>query len=145
MKHLLIVGLLMFAVFATTSLAQAQAATVQQTVVSWDAYVDPAPTPPLTVLPASLALAGYQINWGQGQTCLTFGTNLTAGLIAIPKAVAPGVTPTSYVHVNYLDTASLNCYEVYVKFADGTFSQRSKRLFKEIISTKPVVANPLVQ
>lgn len=123
--------------------AQAQAA--QQTTITWEAYVEPAIVPPSAMVPLSLAFAGYQINWGTGAGCNAIGSQLGTALTFIPKTLSPGVTPTSFIHTGYPDTASIICYEVFVKFADNTFSLRSKRLFKEIISTKPIVTNPQVQ
>jgi hypothetical protein len=142
-----IVLLLVILVLALLYAAQpsyAQAA-VQQTFITWDAYVEPAPVAPATTIPLSVQLAGYQINWGSGAQCTVVASQLTTSLVFIPKAVAPGITPTVFMHNTYPDTNGIVCWEVFIKFNDGTFSSRSKRLYKEIISTRPVVANPVVQ
>ena len=125
--------------------AHAQAATVQQTVITWDAYVDPVPVPPATTIPASQQMARYQVNWSTGASCLIVASQLQTALVVIQRVLAPGVTPTLFTHTTYADSNGLNCYEVFVQFADGSWSPRSKRLYKEIISTKPAVANPVVQ
>jgi hypothetical protein len=130
-----------------SSVSYAQTVTpVQKSTITWDAYVNPAPVPPATVTPPNLQLAAYQINRGVGAAvCNIVAQQLPTPLVTIPVAVAPGVTPTSFVDTTYPDANGIVCWEVYLKFADGTFSPRSKRLIKEIISLKPTVANADVQ
>lgn len=116
--------------------------TVQQSTLTWNAYVEPATVP----VPTSQQFLKYQINRGIGSSvCMSPGVPLTTLLVTIPKAVAPGITATSYIDTTYPDQNGIVCWEIYVGFADGTWSLRSKRLIKEIISTKPSVGNPSVQ
>jgi hypothetical protein len=119
---------------------------IQQSTLTWNAYVEPVPVAPATTIPASQQFSAYVVNRGIGSAvCMAAGVPLSTNLTTINKAVAPGITPTSFVDNTYPDQNGIVCWEIYVRFADGTFSLRSKRLIKEIISTKPSVANPSVQ
>jgi len=128
--------------YAIASHAQA----AQQSVLTWEAYVEPAIVPLATTVPTSLQFNGYQINRGVGSAvCNVIASQLPTFLVTIPKAVLPAITPSSFIDTTYPDQNGIVCWEVYVRFVDGTFSLRSKRLFKEIISSKPIVGNPQVQ
>jgi hypothetical protein len=106
---------------------------------------------PATTIPPTQQLTAYLIYRGIGTAvcgAASVPLNAQAGtvlLTTINKAVAPGITPTSFTDNTYPDQNGVVCWEIFVKFADGNMSQRSKRLLKEILSTKPIVANPTVQ
>jgi len=124
----------------------ADAQAVQQSVITWNAFVEQPLVPPATVLPQGQQFAAYVINRGIGAAvCNAVASQLPTTVMTIAKISPPGITPTSWTDTGYPDANGIVCWEVYVKFADGTFSLRSKRLIKEIISTKNSVANVAVQ